>query len=101
MHKQNVQPKTKSNDPYLALLTYCAILLPWCNLSPAQLLTGRQLRATLPKWRSICNLSGLISNEFKRRYTSYKQQLMMTIIVYAPFLQLCKVLQAKLQHLFE
>ena len=32
----------RSADPYQALLSYRATLLPWCNLSPAELLMGRQ-----------------------------------------------------------
>jgi len=38
-----------SDDLYLALLTYCTTPLPWCNLSPAQLLMGHPLRSTLPQ----------------------------------------------------
>ena len=39
----------KSDDPYLALLSYRATPLPWCNLSPSELLMGRRLRTTLPQ----------------------------------------------------
>ena len=35
-------------DPHLALLTYRATPLPWCNLSPAELLMGRKLRTDVP-----------------------------------------------------
>ncbi len=38
----------KSSDPCLALLNYRATPLPWCKLSPAQLLMGRPLRTRVP-----------------------------------------------------
>ena len=37
-----------SDDPYLTLLIYRFTPLPWCSLSPSQLLMGRRLRANLP-----------------------------------------------------
>ena len=37
-----------SNDRYMALLTYRATPLPWCDLSPAELLMGRRVRTSLP-----------------------------------------------------
>ena len=40
---------SRSDDPQLALLTYRATPLPWCNLSPAQLLMGRSLRTNVPQ----------------------------------------------------
>ena len=38
----------KSQDPYLAILMYRSTPLPWCGLSPAELLMGRRLRTNLP-----------------------------------------------------
>ena len=39
----------KTPDPYLALLSYRSTPLPWCGLSPSQLLMGRQLRSNVPQ----------------------------------------------------
>ena len=38
----------KANDPLLAMLIYRSTPLPWCKLSPAELLMGRKLRTNLP-----------------------------------------------------
>jgi len=39
----------RSNDPYMALLSYRATPLPWCSLSPAELSMGRKLRTLVPQ----------------------------------------------------
>ena len=39
----------RSSDPYMALLSYRATPLPWCDLSPAELLMGRRVRTPLPQ----------------------------------------------------
>lgn len=39
----------KSNDPYMAILSYRTTPLPWCNLSLAELLMGRRLKTDIPQ----------------------------------------------------
>ena len=41
-----------STDPYRALLSYRATPLPWCELSPAELLMGRKIRTDIPQVKS-------------------------------------------------
>ena len=39
----------KSMDLYLVLLAFRSTPLPWCGLSPAQLLMGHNIRPTIPQ----------------------------------------------------
>jgi len=56
-----------ASDPHLALLSYHTTPLPWCNLTPSELLMGRQLKTDvpqtkehyIPKWSHIKNLKEL------------------------------------------
>ena len=43
----------KSADPYVALLGYRATPLPWCGLSPAELLMGRRLQTDIPQPKRV------------------------------------------------
>ena len=66
---------TKSEDPYLVLLTYRATPTPWCNLSPSQLQMGRRLRTTLPQVEEHLQPKWTDLDEFRKQHTSYKQKL--------------------------
>ena len=66
----------ESKDVYQAILSYRTTPLPWCNLSPAELLMGRQLRTTLPqvdeqlipKWQYLDNFKHQEANfKFKQK----------------------------------
>ena len=65
---------TKSEDPYLALLIYRATPLPWCNLSPSQLLMGRHLRTNLPQVQEHLQPKWIYLEEFKQQHANYKQK---------------------------
>ena len=43
----------KADDPYIALLSYRATPLSWCDLSPAELCMGRRLRTSVPQTDSM------------------------------------------------
>ena len=38
-----------AKDPHMALLSYCAMLLAWCRLTPAKLLMRDKIRTDLPQ----------------------------------------------------
>ena len=38
-----------ASDPYMALLSFRATPLPWCTLSPAELLFGWKINTDLPQ----------------------------------------------------
>ena len=61
------------DDPYLALLNYRAMPLPWCSLSPSQLLMGRRIRTPVPQVKEhfIPDWSHL--TDFRSCDTKYKE----------------------------
>ena len=42
-----------TSDMFMALLSYRATPLPWCNLSPAELLMGRRLKTDVPQTKEL------------------------------------------------
>ena len=65
----------EAEDPDMALLIYRSTRFPWCNLSPAELLMGRQLRANIPldedklspEWNYLEQFRLLQNKKFKER----------------------------------
>ena len=70
-----------ASDPYKALLSYRATPLPWCALSPAELLMGRRIRTDIPqvmesfvpKWSHIANFRSL-DEKYKRLQKQHYDQ---------------------------
>ena len=55
-----------SLDSYMALLSYRAIPLPWCNLSPSELLMGRKTRTDVQQIASQLTPQWSYLNEFRK-----------------------------------
>ena len=65
-----------SKDPYMALLSYWSTPLPWCGLSPSELLMGRKVHTCTsvpqvkehfyPEWPHV--------KEFRRLDEKYKRE---------------------------
>ena len=63
-----------AEDPYLALLAYRATPLPWCHLSPAELLMGRKIRTVVPQTKEQFKPNWPYLEEFKKTEKRYKQK---------------------------
>ena len=55
----------KSKDPHMALLAYRSTPLPWCGLSPSQLLMGRTTKCSLPQTRNQLAPKWSYLNQFR------------------------------------
>ena len=55
----------QSEDPFLAVLSYNATPMPWCNFSPSELLIGRKLRSTIPQTNTVLIPGWPYLKEFK------------------------------------
>ena len=64
----------KSSDPYLALLAYRSTPLPWCGLSPAQLLMGRSLRTDIPQLPATLTPEWTYLPDFREKDQREKQK---------------------------
>ena len=56
----------------MALLSYRATPLQWCNLSPAELLQGRTIRTNLPQSKSSLIPQGTHTQHLKELHGKYK-----------------------------
>ena len=64
----------RSDDPYMALLAYRSTPMPWCNLSPAELLMGRRLRSSLPATTKQIKPTWTYLETFHHLDQQFKQQ---------------------------
>ena len=58
----------------MALLTYRTTPLPWCNLTPAELLMGRIIRGNLPQVTEKLTPTWSYLEEFRRQDGEFKQR---------------------------
>ena len=63
-----------STDPYMALLSYRVTPLPWCKLSPAELLMGRKVRTDIPQAADQLKPTWPYLTTFRERDREYKLQ---------------------------
>ena len=62
-----------AKNPYLALMSCRAAPLPWCNLSPTQLLMGRRIRTVVPEADDVLVPSWPNLTEFQKVDEQYKK----------------------------
>ena len=63
-----------SSDPHVALLSYRAAPLPWCGLSPAQLLMGRQIRSNISQVTEVLIPQWAYLSDFRQKDEKEKQK---------------------------
>ena len=66
-------PKSYSGS-YMALLSYRTTPLPWCNLSPSELLIGNKTRTDVPQTTSQLTPQWSCLNEFRTMDKEFKEK---------------------------
>ena len=61
-------------DAYMALLTYWTTSLPWCNLTPAEILMERMIRGNLPQVTEKLTPTWSYLQEFRRQDGEFKRR---------------------------
>ena len=64
--------KSLVSNSYLALLNYRTTPLPWCGLSPAELLMGRVIRTDVPQQTSAFQPKWPYLKDFREREKKYR-----------------------------
>jgi len=65
---------SNSSDHYLALLSYRTTPLPWCKLSPAELLMERKVRTAIPQTTDQLKPNWPYLSAFRQKDREYKEQ---------------------------
>ena len=71
---------SSSSDVYMALLSYRSTPLPWCSLSPTELLMGRRIKTDVPQTKELLipNWPHLANFAEKDKEFKEKQRMIMT-----------------------
>ena len=64
----------EAKDPSMALLAYRSTPFPWCNLSPAELLMGRRLRANIPVTSDQLTPDWKFLKDFRTNNSAFKDR---------------------------
>ena len=63
----------RSDDPYMAIMSYRATPHPWCSLSPAELSMGRRIRTSVPQTNKMLVPQWSYFTEFCQKNKQFKE----------------------------